>query len=89
MLSLSSLIEFLLDMLRDPATQNDFARDPNATLAARGLSGVTAQDIQDVQPLLADHTGVSESVGGAHAVHAAPAVKCERARLRTSTDLPT
>jgi hypothetical protein len=67
-LSLSSLIEFLLDMLRDPATQNDFARDPNATLAARGLSGVTAQDIQDVQPMLADHTGVSASLGGAHAV---------------------
>ena len=68
MLSLSSLIEFLLDMLRDPATQNDFARDPNATLAARGLDGVTAQDIQDVQPMLADHTGVFASVGGAHAL---------------------
>lgn len=67
MLSLSSLIEFLLDMMRDPATQNDFARDPNAALAARGLSGVTAEDIRDVQPLLADHTGVSESTGGAHA----------------------
>jgi hypothetical protein len=67
-LSLSSLIEFLLDMLRDPATQNEFARDPNGTLAARGLSGVTAQDIQDVQPMLADHTGVSASVGGAHAI---------------------
>jgi len=66
-LSLSSLIEFLLDMLRDPATQNDFARDPNAALAARGLSGVTAQDIHDVQPMLADHTGVSASAGGAHA----------------------
>jgi len=67
-LSLSSLIEFLLDMLRDPATQNDFARDPNAALAARGLSGVTAQDIHDVQPMLADHTAVTASVGGAHAV---------------------
>jgi Rieske Fe-S protein len=72
-LSLSSLIEFLLDMLRDPATQNEYARDPNAALAARGLSNVTAADIHDVQPLLADHTGVSTSAGGAHAAHAAPA----------------
>ena len=66
MLSLSSLIEFLLDMMRDPATQTDFARDPNAALAARGLSGVTAQDVRDVQPMLADHTGVFASTGGAH-----------------------
>jgi hypothetical protein len=66
-LSLSSLIEFLLDMMRDPTTQNDYARDPNGTLAARGLSGVTAQDVHDVQPLLADHQGVSVSAGGAHA----------------------
>jgi hypothetical protein len=66
-LSLSSLIEFLLDMMRDPTTQNDYARDPNGTLAARGLSGVTAQDVHDVQPLLADHQGVSASAGGAHA----------------------
>ena len=71
MLSLSSLIEFLLDMMRDPTTQNAYARDPNATLAARGLSGVTAQDVQDVQPLLADHQGVSLSTGGAHAARSA------------------
>src|SRR4051794_11752890 len=55
-------------MMRDPTTQNAYARDPNATLAARGLSGVTAQDVHDVQPLLADHQGVSVSAGGAHAV---------------------
>ena len=73
MLSLSSLIEFLLDMMRDPATQNDFARNPTAALAARGLSNVTAQDVHDVQPMLADHTGVSASASGAHALHAAPA----------------
>src|SRR3954469_2965416 len=54
-------------MMRDPTTQNAYARDPNATLAARGLSGVTAQDVHDVQPLLADHQGVTASAGGAHA----------------------
>jgi hypothetical protein len=66
-LSLSSLIEFLLDMLRDDTTQNDFARDPHATLAARGLSGITAQDIQDVTPLLGDHAGVTRTASsGTH-----------------------
>lgn len=71
MLSLSSLIEFLLDMLRDEATQAEFARDPSATLAARGLAGVTAQDIRDVQPMLADVDGVQCVAGdgpGAHGV---------------------
>ena len=73
MLSLSSLIEFLLDMLRDEATQADFERDPSGTLAARGLSEVTAQDVRDVQPILADVGGVHRVVdhGPAHHGHAA------------------
>ena len=66
MLSLSSLIEFLLDMLRDEATQAEFARDPSGTLAARGLADVTAEDIRDVQPML-------EDVGGVHRVVHDPA----------------
>src|SRR5688572_9598939 len=63
-------------MLRDEATQNDFARDPNGTLAARGLSNVTAQDIRDVQPMLADHGAVAHGGrsfvdhDGGHAVRA-------------------
>jgi len=61
-LSLSSLIDFLLDVLRDDATQAEFARDPSGTLAARGLADVTAEDVRDVQPMLAD-------VGGVHRVH--------------------
>jgi len=72
-LSLSSLIEFLLDMLRDEATQQDFARDPSATLAARGLADVTAQDIRDVQPMLADVGGVQRVAHEpAHHAQAAP-----------------
>jgi hypothetical protein len=68
-LSLSSLIEFLLDMLRDEATQAEFARDPSATLAARGLAGVTAQDIRDVQPMLADVDGVQCVAGDGPGEH--------------------
>ncbi len=68
MLSLSSLIEFLLDMLRDEATKAEFERDPSGTLAARGLSGVTAQDVRDVQPMLADVGGVQRVAhDGGHA----------------------
>lgn len=59
MLSLSSLIDFLLSLLRDEDAQAEFERDPQAMLARYNLDGVTAQDIRDVQPMLADCDGVS------------------------------
>ncbi len=59
MFSLSSLIQFLLDLLHDPDVAADFARDPQGTLASNGLAGLTAQDVRDVQPLLADQAGVA------------------------------
>src|SRR4051794_8436602 len=59
MLDVSSLIEFLLKLLRDDAAQAEFVRDPQGALAQAGLAGVTAQDICDAQPILADHSGVA------------------------------
>ena len=59
MLSLSSLIDFLLGLLRDEEAQEEFARDPQGVLARHDLAGVTAQDIRDVEPMLADCDGVS------------------------------
>jgi hypothetical protein len=59
MLSLSSLIDFLLSLLRDEDAQAEFERDPLGMLARHDLDGVTAQDIRDVQPMLADCDGVS------------------------------
>lgn len=59
MLSISSLIDFLLDLLRDEEAAAEFARDPQAMLARHGLEGVTAQDVCDVEPILADTHGVS------------------------------
>jgi hypothetical protein len=59
MLDVSSLIEFLLNLLRDDAAQAEFVRDPQGALAQAGLAGVTAQDICDAQPILADHSGVA------------------------------
>lgn len=57
--SLSSLIDFLLGLLRDEEAQEEFARDPQGVLARHDLGGVTAQDIHDVTPMLADCDGVS------------------------------
>src|SRR4051795_2273889 len=59
MLDVSSLIEFLLNLLRDDAAQAEFVRDPQGVLAQAGLSGFTAQDICDAQPILADRTAVA------------------------------
>lgn len=59
MLSLSSLIDFLLSLLRDEDARAEFERDPQGMLARHNLEGVTAQDIRDVQPMLADREGVS------------------------------
>ncbi len=59
MLSLSSLIDFLLSLLRDPEAADEFARDPQGVLARHGLENVTADDVRDVQPLLADCAGVT------------------------------
>lgn len=71
MLSLSSLIDFLLSLLRDEDAQAEFERDPQGVLARHNLDGVTAQDIRDVQPMLADCDGVSvrgsrDHDGGGH-----------------------
>src|SRR4051812_5580498 len=70
MLDVSSLIEFLLKLLRDDAAQAEFVRDPQGVLAQAGLSGVTAQDICDAQPILADHSGVA--VGASRGGPSAP-----------------
>jgi hypothetical protein len=76
MLSISSLIEFLIDLLRDDAAQAEFARDPQAMLARHGLENVSAQDVCDAQPILADVAGVrphrqhdDDDGGGHHQPH--------------------
>jgi hypothetical protein len=58
MLSVSSLIEFLMNLLRDEGAQAEFARDPQGVLARNGLADVTAQDICEAQPILADVPGI-------------------------------
>ncbi|MGH3786282.1 MAG: IniB N-terminal domain-containing protein, partial [Pseudonocardiaceae bacterium] len=64
MLSVSSLIEFLMNLLRDPAAQLEFERDPQGVLARHGLDNLCAQDVRDVAPLVADHDAVAVKHGG-------------------------
>ena len=56
--AVSSLIEFLLALLGDEELQADFQADPEGTLAKYGLDSTCGADIQDVQPMVADHVGV-------------------------------
>lgn len=56
--AISSLIEFLLALLGDEELQADFQDDPEGTLAKYGLDSTCGADIQDIQPMVADHVGV-------------------------------
>jgi hypothetical protein len=55
MLTVSSLIDFLINLLRDPAAQAQFEQDPHGMLLQHGLGSLSAQDVQDVLPMVADH----------------------------------
>ncbi len=66
MLSVSSLIDFLMNLLRDEAAQEEFERDPEGMLARNGLDGLCGQDVRDVQPILADHAAVQVKQGSHH-----------------------
>ncbi|MGH3973579.1 MAG: IniB N-terminal domain-containing protein [Pseudonocardiaceae bacterium] len=58
MLSVSSLIEFLMNLLRDKDAQAEFVADPEAMLARNGLEGLCGQDVRDVAPMVADQAAV-------------------------------
>jgi hypothetical protein len=62
-LSISSLIDLILKLLQDPDAQAEFARDPHGMLAQNGLQDLTAQDVCDVAPMVADHPAVSAKHG--------------------------
>ena len=66
MLSVSSLIEFLMNLLRDKDAQAEFVADPDGMLARHGLEGICGQDVRDVAPMVADHAAVHVKNGGYH-----------------------
>ena len=67
MLPVSSLIEFLMNLLRDKDAQAEFVADPDGMLARHGLEGLCGQDVRDVAPMVADHAAVYVKQGGYHA----------------------
>ncbi len=66
MLTVSSLIEFLINLLRDPAAQAQFEQDPHGMLAQHDLGNLSAQDVRDVLPMVADHRSVYVKDDGYH-----------------------
>lgn len=58
MVSITSLLDFLMSLLRDEDAAQEFERDPQGVLARHGLDGACGQDVRDVTPMLADHHGV-------------------------------
>ena len=66
MLSVSSLIEFLMNLLRDKDAQAEFVADPDGMLARHGLEGLCGQDVRDVAPMVADHAAVHVKNGSYH-----------------------
>lgn len=68
MLSVSSLIEFLMNLLRDKDAQAEFVGDPEGMLARYGLEGLCGQDVRDVAPMVADHAAVHVNNSGYHSL---------------------
>lgn len=64
MQSVSTLIEFLMNLLRDEKAQAQFEQNPQATLAAHGLDNVSGQDVRDARLIMADDGAVHPKHGG-------------------------
>lgn len=58
MLSVSTLIDFLMGLLRDDQARAAFELNPQAELDRHGLDGVSGQDIRDARLVMADNGGV-------------------------------
>jgi hypothetical protein len=56
--AVTSLLDFILNLLRAPQAQAQFRADPERMLAEHGLTGVRAGDIHEALPLVTDHRAV-------------------------------
>ncbi len=54
-----ALIAFILSLLRDPATAEEFAAAPTQTMNDNGLEGACLADVQAVRPVIIDHPSVT------------------------------
>ena len=82
MTAATSLLDFILRLLKDPQVQAEFRASPEQLLAANGLTDVSAADIRDTLPLVTDNRFVdlnsthtvsplAVSVAGGSRIHAA------------------
>lgn len=55
---LSSLIDFLMNLLKDDDAKKAFDENPDGELKKAGLNGVTGQDVRDARLIMADSGGV-------------------------------
>ena len=56
--AVTSLLDFILNLLKNPQAQAEFRASPEQVLAAHGLTGVCAADIHEMLPLVTDHRSV-------------------------------
>ncbi|PXY31290.1 IniB N-terminal domain-containing protein [Prauserella muralis] len=61
-----TLHDFVLNLLNDTAARSAFAQDPTHALECAGLGDITAQDVQEVVPLVMDFGQLpsADSLGG-------------------------
>lgn len=64
MTAATSLLDFILNLLKDPQAQAVFRASPEQVLAANGLTGVSAADIRETLPLVTDNRYVE--LNGSH-----------------------
>jgi len=62
----NSIIEFILSLLRDPAALAELKEDPDAALAKSKVSGICAEDVRAVAPIIYDHPDVVPRVSSTH-----------------------
>ena len=62
----STLLDFILDLFRDPEKAAAYAAEPQAALDAAGLSDSTPEDVADLAPMVADFATIGGWSGGHH-----------------------
>lgn len=55
---LSTLIDFLMNLMRDEDAAKAFNQDPAGTLSKGGLDGISGQDVRDARLIMADDGGI-------------------------------
>ena len=68
----NSLLDFVMALVRDRDAAARFAADPAAALSAAGLTGVTAADVNNLMPMVADSIAATSPGFGMGAQGGAP-----------------